>query len=258
MREVAKKPDRDTEGMDLTARIEPFDSFWEAPQDIQKGYSTFSKFYRHNYLKYIPRDKDSKVLVISCGPGYFVNLLAQGGYSNLLGIDSDPKKVQEAEKKGLPCQVARAFPFLEQNTEQFDVIFAEQEINHLTKKELSVFLQLCRDNLRAGGLLLVHSINGANPITGSEALAQNFDHYHSLTEYSLKQILEYSGFHQVKVIPLNLYVFYGNPLNYIAILIHTLNTIFFKLNFKLYGKANKIFTKKIAAICKKSSSEKHS
>jgi len=258
MREVAKKPHLDAAAMELTAKIESFDSFWEAPQNVQKGYSTFYKFYKHNYLKYIPKSRDTTILVISCGAGYFVNLLMKEGYPKVLGIDSDQAKVQEARKKSLGCKVARAFPFLEQNIEQFDVIFAEQEINHLTKKELLIFLKLCRDNLRAGGTLLVHSINGANPITGAEASAQNFDHYHSLTEYSLRQILEYSGFHQVKVIPLNLYVFYGNPLNYIAILIHALNTMFFRLNFRLYGKANKIFTKKIAAICKKPFSDKRS
>ena len=252
MREVStKKPDCDAAEIELTAKIEPFDSFWEAPQNIQKGYSTFYKFYKHNYLKYVPKQKDSQILVISCGPGYFVNLLMKEGYSRVLGIDSDPDKILEARKRNLDCKVARAFPFLKQNTEQFDVIVAEQEINHLTKKELLIFFRLCRDNLQEGGTLLVHSINGANPITGSEALAQNFDHYHSLTEYSLKQILEYSGFHQTKVIPLNLYVFYGNPLNYLAILIHTLNTMFFRSNFKLYGKANRIFTKKIAAVCKR-------
>ena len=79
--------DRQTE---LAAKIEPFDSFWEAPEDIEKGYASFYKFYQHNYLKYIPQDRTSRILVISCGPGYFVNLLNSKGYYSVLGIDSYP------------------------------------------------------------------------------------------------------------------------------------------------------------------------
>jgi SAM-dependent methyltransferase len=235
----------------LTGTLEPFDSFWEAPDDIETGYRTFGKFYEHNYLKYFPPAHTSRVLVISCGPGYLVSLLSNRGYSRVLGIDSHADKVEHAIRRGLKCVVAYAFDFLEDNHEPFDVIFVEQEINHLTKDEIRTFLGLCWRNLTDGGLLLVHSLNGANPITGSEALAQNFDHYNTFTEYSLRQVLEHCRFHDIRVIPLNLYVFYGNPLNYAGILLDRLNTLFFRINFKLYGKFNKLFTKKIAAVCRK-------
>ena len=61
---------------DLTARMEPFDSFWEAPEDIESGYDRFAKFYAHNYLPRLPDNRDTRLLVISCGAGYFVSLLA--------------------------------------------------------------------------------------------------------------------------------------------------------------------------------------
>jgi 2-polyprenyl-3-methyl-5-hydroxy-6-metoxy-1,4-benzoquinol methylase len=237
----------------LTAKIEPFDSFWEAPENIERGYSSYYKFYKRNYLKYIPQDQQSRILVISCGPGYFVNLLTKHGYTNVEGIDSFPEKVKYAQERNLNCRVAEAFPFLEQNEEPFDVIFCEQELNHLTKDEMLLFLKLCRDNLRNDGILIVHGLNGANPITGAEALAQNFDHYNTFTEYTMRQILRYSNFEDIQVIPLDLYVFYLNPLNYVLITLDTLYTWFFKFSFLLYGKSNRIFTKKIAAICRKAS-----
>lgn len=149
------------------------------------------------------------------------------------------------------CKVEEAFPFLENNDEPFDVIVAEQEINHLTKEEILVFLEVCWQNLRNEGTLVIHSLNGANPITGSEALAQNFDHFNTFTEYSLRQVLEYCNFDDTEVIPLKLYVFYTNPLNYLGLFLDGLNTLVFRFNFKLYGKSNRIFTKKIAAISKK-------
>lgn len=237
---------------ELTAKIEPFDSFWEAPDDVEKGYRSFGTFYKRNYLKYLPKNRNASILVVSCGPGYFVNLLKEHGYSDVFGIDSDPGKVEYAKKRGLNCNPENAFAFLEKNQESFDVIVAEQEINHLTKDEIVMFLKLCWNSLRRDGTLIVHSLNGANPITGSEALAQNVDHYNSFTEYSLKQILKYTNFEDIRIIPLNLYVFYENPLNYAGMFLETLYTAFFRFNFMLYGKSNKIFTKKIAAICKKS------
>lgn len=239
---------------ELAARTEPFDSFWEAPEDIEKGYSTFGQFYRNNYLSYIPENKQANILVVSCGPGYFVELLTQEGYTNVLGIDSYPEKVQYALQRNLNCKVERAFEFLNNVTDPFDVIFCEQELNHLTKDEIVIFLNLCWQKLSPGGTLIVHGLNGANPITGAEALAQNFDHFNTFTAYSLEQVLEYCNFHEIKVIPLNLYVFYKNPLNYVAMLIAGLLTLFFQISFKLYGKFNRIFTKKIAAICRKPTS----
>lgn len=233
---------------ELTAQIEPFDSFWEGPADIEKGYRSFAKFYQHNYLAHVPADRQARILVISCGPGYFVNMLVQNGYLNVVGIDSFPDKVRWAQQRELDCRVARLFAFLRENSEPFDLILAEQEINHLTKREILAFLRVCWDKLRDGGRLIVHSINGANPLTGSESRAGNFDHYNSFTDYSLKQILEYANFRDVQIFPLNLYVFYRNPLNYKALLIHKLNSLFFRLNFMLVGKSAKVFTKKIAAV----------
>ena len=235
----------------LTAKVEPFDSFWEMPGDIEGGYKKFSQFYRHNYLRYFPADKVVRILVIGCGPGYLVNLLAQEGYTNVLGIDSTPDKVQPAQRRGLNCRPDEAFPFLERATDPFDVIVLESEINHLTNEEIIQFLTLCWNRLRPSGTLIIHSLNGANPITGYASLAQNFDHYNTFTDLSLAQAVRLGGFDDVTIIPLNSYVFFANPLNYIAWGMSELYTLVFRLNFLLYGKPTKLFTKKIAAIARK-------
>jgi len=235
---------------ELAAQIEPFDTFWEAPADVEKGFAKFAKFYKRNYFKHMPRNTAARTLVISCGAGYMVELMQKEGYTDVLGIDSDPDKIAIAEGHQLNCKVANAFPFLKENNTAFDLIFAEQEINHLTKDEILVFLDLCRKNLRKGGALILHSLNGANPLTGSEALAQNFNHFNTFTEYSLRQILDHSGFQDIQVFPLNLYIFYENPVNYIGMAFNTLLNVLFRIGFIFYGKENKIFSKKFAAVCR--------
>jgi SAM-dependent methyltransferase len=238
-------------GNELTGKMEPFDSFWEAPADVEKGYRTFGLFYRANYVPHLPEDRDAEILVISCGPGYFLKLLSELGYHRAWGIDSDPAKADLARAKGLDAKAERAFPVLARSRSAFDVIICEQELNHLTKAEMLEFLGLCRASLRPGGHLIVHGLNGANPITGSEARAQNFDHYNMFTEYSLRQVLEHSGFTEIRIFGLNPYVFRGNPFNYVAMAVAGLFTFLFRCCFVLYGKSNRIFEKKIGGSCRK-------
>jgi SAM-dependent methyltransferase len=233
----------------LSARMEPFDSYWQTPKDVQKGYRAFYQYYKYNFLPHIPRNKAARILVVSCGPGYLVNLLNEHGYTSVLGIDSDSAKVQHAIDRRLNCVTAEAFPFLEENELAFDAIVCEQELNHLTLDEMIDFLQLCWKNLKPAGALIVYGLNGANPIVGAENLAHNIDHFNLFTEYSLNQVLELGGFTKIKIFPLKLYVFWTNPFNYVGLVASGVLSICFRICFLLYGKNTRILTKKIAAAC---------
>ncbi|HLT90015.1 MAG TPA: class I SAM-dependent methyltransferase [Woeseiaceae bacterium] len=231
----------------LAAKLEPFDSFWQAPDDIESGYAKFDAYYRANFLPLLPDDRDAAVLVVSCGPGYLVKTLADAGYRNVLGIDSFPDKIAYAEKRGLNCRVERGFEHLASREDAYDVIVAEQELNHLTLDETLSFLGLCRKALKRDGLLLVYAMNGAHPVHGSENLAHNIDHFYTVTEFSLRQIMTLGGFTDVAVHPLKLYVFWKNPMNYVGLAITGLIDFVVRILFKLYAKDVKILTKKIAA-----------
>jgi 2-polyprenyl-3-methyl-5-hydroxy-6-metoxy-1,4-benzoquinol methylase len=235
----------------LSARLEPFDSYWQAPDDVEKGYTSFVQYYKVNFLPRIPERRDAAILVVSCGPGYLVKMLVDAGYTNVLGIDSDPAKVAHATNRGLPCRVETGFEFLEASPQAFDVIVCEQELNHLTKAEMIEWLVLCRKALRANGTLVVYGLNGANPITAPDALSHNLDHFHTFTDYSLLQALELGGFREAKAFPLELYVFYGNPLNYVGLAITGFLHFTFRMLFRMYGKKADIFTKKLGAVARK-------
>jgi nucleoside-diphosphate-sugar epimerase/2-polyprenyl-3-methyl-5-hydroxy-6-metoxy-1,4-benzoquinol methylase len=232
----------------LSARMERFDSFWEGPEEIEKGYRTLGQFYRVNYLKYVPTDRASRILVISCGPGYFVNLLNKECYTNVLGIDSHAEKIAHAVSHDLNCKTDIAFEHLQNTNDPYDVVICEQELNHLTKDEMVAFLRLVWSKLNNGGTIICHGLNGANPIVGAETLAQNFDHFNTFTAYSLRQVLEYTGFKDIRVFGLHLYVFYKNPMNYVAWAVSAAMSVIFRALFVIYGKSNRIFTKKIAAV----------
>jgi SAM-dependent methyltransferase len=236
----------------LAARLEPFDSFWQAGKDIEKGYESFKSYYRANYLAHLPRNKAAQILVVSCGPGYLVNMLREQGYTNVLGIDSDASKVAHATQRGLPCETARAFAFLQGRVSVYDMIIPEQELNHLTLDETLEFLRLCRDALKSGGSVFAYAMNGANPLVGSENLSHNIDHFYNVTEYSLEQILALGGFTGIRILPLKLYVFWKNPLNYVGLVVTGTLELAMRVIFKLYGKNVKVLSKKIAALGYKS------
>jgi len=233
----------------LAARLEPFDSYWQAPANVDKGYASFSAYYRANYLPHLPQDRNARILVVSCGPGYLVSLLARTGYRNVVGIDSDPSKVAHATARSLPCETAEAFPYLERRQDAaFDVIIPEQELNHLSLDETVEFLRLCRGALRPGGRVIVYAMNGANPLVGSENLAHNIDHFYNVTEHSLGQILQLAGFGAIRVFPLKLYVFWKNPLNYVGLAVTATLELVMRVIFVLYGKKVRVLSKKIAAV----------
>jgi len=232
----------------LSARLEPFDSYWQAPKDIEAGYASFAAYYRANYLGHMPRDRGARVLVVSCGPGYLVNVLAKAGYHNVVGIDSDPAKIEHARRHDLPCEVAGAFGYLSQHGGEFDVIIPEQELNHLTHDETIEFLQLCHAALRPAGRIIVYAMNGANPFVGAENLAHNIDHFYIVTEYSLTQLLELGGFTAVRPFALKLYVFWKNPLNYVGLVVTGVLELVMRLMFRLYGKKVRVLSKKVAAV----------
>lgn len=239
---------RPVNSAELSARLEPFDSYWQAPEDVESGYGKFAAYYRANYLRHLPADRHARILVISCGPGYLLEVLKQEGYDNVIGIDSDAAKIEFGRKRDLPCEVARGFEYLQESDALYDVIIPEQELNHLTIDETIVFLRLVRSRLNPGGRIIVYAMNGANPLVGSENLSHNIDHFYTFTEYSLNQVLGMTGFTNVDVRPLKIYVFWKNPANYVGLFATWFMESVLRVIFILYGKKVKVLSKKLMAV----------
>jgi len=237
--------------MELTAKHSPFTTFCEGPEEIEGGYKLFLLFHAHNYLSRIPQDKNAKILVVSSGVGYFQNSLKEWGYTNVHGVDSDSSKVKYAQKKGFSSERVDCFDFLKQAKNKYDFIFAEQEMNHLTSSEVQLFLNLCHKALKTGGKLLVNAANCANPLISTEYLGNNIDHYTSFTENNMKQYFSLTEFKEIEVFPHDFYVLWNNPLNYVAKGVTSLIHLILKVLFKMYGKSNKIFTKRLGVLATK-------
>lgn len=235
----------------FTARSEPFDTYWQGTRDLTEGFRAFATYYRVNYLPHLPADRDARIVVTSCGPGYLVSTLLEAGYSNVIGIDADPDKIRHARERSLPCEVASAFAYLEAHRDTFDVIIPEQELNHLTLEETIEFLDVCREALRPGGELLAYAINGANPLVAPEHISHNIDHFYNVTEYSLAQLLHVAGLTDIRPFACKLYVFWDKPLNYVGWALTRLMEAMMRAVYRLYQEPVSIMSKRIAATARR-------
>ncbi len=231
-----------------SARLEPFESYSQAGPDLEASYKKFAIYYRANFLPRIPPDRATRIAVLSCGPGLLVKTLLDAGYAHVVGIDASPIYIDQAVAHHLPCRVADPVDFLDEHRGEFDLIISEQELNHLTLDETIDFLTHCRSCLAPGGGVLVYAINGGNPLTSPEHLSHNIDHFYSVTEYSLRQILEVAGFTDVRPFACNLYVFWKNPFNYLGLAVTFTFETTVRLLLRFYGKNLHILSKRIGAV----------
>ncbi len=238
--------------MELKAKYSPFTTFCEGPENIEKGYNLFYLFHKTNYMNKLPQDTSANILIVSSGVGYFQYSLGRWGYTNVLGIDTDREKIAYAKDKGFNSECVHCFEYLKDKENEFDFIFVEQEVNHLTAEEFVAFLALCKQALKKAGTIIVCAANAANPLIATEYLGNNVDHYIQIAPHGMEQYLNLGGFNEFTLFSHDFYVIWHNPLNYVAKCITILLHAALRVVFMMYGKKNKIFTKRFGAIaCKK-------
>ena len=221
-------------------------------QNLHKDYLIHQRYFKKNYQKFLPPNKDAKILDAGCGLGHFLFFAEQNGYKDVTGIDVSKELVELCKGKGYNAVVADLFSFLAGHRNAFDAIIFNDVIEHLTKEEILNLLDLMYASLTDGGCLLIKTPNMANPFTAASGRYIDFTHEVGFTEASLKEILVVTKFANVRVIGTDIYVMYGNPLNYLAkFFAFIFSKILYLLSY-LYGrKTIKIYEKDILAIAYK-------
>ncbi len=245
--------EKGVEFMEINKKKQIYDKYltthFEAAHETEVGgFETYYQYFKKNYLKHLPEDKTVNILDIGCGMGHFLYFLEKEGYKNNVGIDLSEENIEFCRKKGFNVKLGDAFDILEMNTKPFDVIVMNDIIEHFEKQEIIRILELINKNLIKNGKVIIKTPNSSNPILGSSGRYIDFTHEISFTEESLSQVLKVCDFKDVRIYPQDIYVFYKNPLNYIAKYISKVINLIFKLIFLIYGRNTKIFTKSIIAV----------
>jgi len=215
----------------------------------KEEFERVSKYFKKNYLKHLPTDYNAKILDLGCGMGHFLYFLEKNGYTNCVGVDISNENIEFCKKQGFNVLLSNAFEYLQDPNQLYDAIIMNDILEHFDKQEVILLLNLVFERLDGNGRLIIKVPNASNPIMACSSRYFDFTHESIFTEESLSQILKVSGFDDIRVYPQDLYVFYYNPLNYLAKCFSRLLNFTFRLLFIMHGrKTTKIFTKDIIAV----------
>lgn len=116
------------------------------------------------YKKWLPTNKEARILELCCGTGRLTIPIAQEGY-NICGVDYTPSMLEQAKWKATEAGLEINFIEADIRTldlqEKFDFIFIPfNSIHHLYRNEdLFKALACVRNHLKGGGLFLLDCFN---------------------------------------------------------------------------------------------------
>lgn len=161
--------------------------------------SSGSSFYAYNsyFGKFLPEDKNARILDAGCGNGEFVSWLHKKEFKDAEGIDISEEEVEIAHKAGRQNIRRGDIKNLEGN---YDLIFLRDVLEHFTKEEALDVLEILRSRLSTGGALIIQTVNAKNPLWG-RLRHGDFTHDLAFTEESISQILRANDFKNISIFP---------------------------------------------------------
>lgn len=131
--------------------------------NIYDGLNTFLSDLRF-YKKWLPKNKEAKILELCCGTGRLTVPIAKAGY-NICGVDYTSSMLEQAKVKA--SEAGLEINFIEADIrslnlqEKFDFIFIPfNSIHHLYKNEdLFKAFNGVKNHLKEGGLFLLDCFN---------------------------------------------------------------------------------------------------
>ncbi|WP_430409002.1 class I SAM-dependent methyltransferase [Kordia sp.] len=116
------------------------------------------------YKRWLPKNKDARILELCCGTGRLTLPIAKDGY-DITGVDFTPSMLEQAtakaSKEGLEIEFIEADIRTLHLPEKYDLIFIPfNSIHHLYKnKDLFKAFTVVKNHLKKGGLFLLDCFN---------------------------------------------------------------------------------------------------
>lgn len=165
-------------------------------ESIKKQFSVWTTYFG----RFLPKDKNLKIVDLGCGSGGFVWWLGGLGYKNAIGVDISEEQVGLAQELGINVLKEDIRNYLSDKQEEFAIIFGRDIFEHFTKDEVLGVLDLIYQALKNKGSVVIQTANAENLLWG-RLRHGDFTHELSFTERSIRQLFLASGFKEVKVYP---------------------------------------------------------
>lgn len=218
----------------------------------QDEYELYCRYFRTNYLHFLPTDRQTPVLDIGCGLGHFLYFLKMEGFTNRTAVDMCAEALEQCVARELVTRDravhADARMYLQSQKSTFGAIVMNDVIEHIEKQAIIPMLAASKDALRPGGVLIIKTFNAANPVVGSSSRYLDFTHTVGFTEESLRFVCYNAGFTNVVIHSQNIWVF--NPfVNVVGHAIQQILKYLFRALYLVYGRrSTRIFTKDLIAV----------
>ena len=166
----SNEPSRTTNrtGTSTGAEIEP--ASWSQLTEWMKDedYRSFQDRFRGNPEAIAERMREhlvrfdgveGRVADLGCGRGEFLDLLAEAGI-DAIGVEMNATEAEECRRRGHAAVVSDLLEWLsEQKDDSLGGVFMAQVIEHLEPTDWQRFVELAAAKLKAGGRLVVETIN---------------------------------------------------------------------------------------------------
>src|SRR5258706_8572917 len=158
--------------------------------------------------------KSSNIVDIGCGLGHTLYFFNKLGYKNTSGIEISQENINLLRKKGFNVKKEDAFDFLRKNQNSFDIITLFDLIEHFSKDEGILILDLARKSLKKNGIVIVETFNASHPFS-SKFYFDDITHETGFTPRSIKTLFNFSAFKQKNIFTINsFYIFLPNLMIY--------------------------------------------
>lgn len=119
------------------------------------------KSFDNRLARWLPDDRDARILDVACGEGALLSYLRSRGYRNLEGFDISRENVRICHRLGLPFVAERDLTRLpcEPASGAYDLIFAMDVIEHIPKDSAAGVLEALRLRLKREGSLVIQTPN---------------------------------------------------------------------------------------------------
>lgn len=141
--------------------------------------------------------KTASILDLGCGDGSLLAYLQKIGFTHAQGVDCSAEQVAAACARGVIAKQGDLFEALASAQGHYDVIFAFDVIEHMTKGELATLGGQLRLALRPGGLLVLQTPNG-DGVGSGHVVYGDLTHETIFNDSSLAQYLRAFGFTDIR------------------------------------------------------------
>lgn len=210
------------------------------------------RYFEKNFKSLLPKNRQTRILDIGCGAGYFLQYVRSLGYMHVLGVDLSREQIDFCKKKHLEEHVAlitdvKKFLLRKQNT--YDFIMMNDVIEHIPEEEIIDVVSSVYKALTRRGRFVVKTANLKNR-WGMAVRYMDFTHTIGFTEESLRQVLYLSGFRKITMVPES-HPIHDTP-SFLRVTLKTILEFVYKIEYVAsFGEFRSAFGNMLIAIAEK-------